>query len=102
MTSSVPEATDLTNYIEFLVQLSIFHLVNEDCTEVELSMSQLELSVSVPLSYKGKMHQHHHGNMTEESVIRGIFSIRNIQTVMRIRHLISVCVQRRCITVLKT
>jgi hypothetical protein len=46
MTSSVPEATDSINYIEFLVQLSIFHLVNEDCTELELSMSQLELSMS--------------------------------------------------------
>jgi hypothetical protein len=46
MTSNFPEATDLTNCIEFLVQLSIVHLVNEDCTELELSMSQLELSVS--------------------------------------------------------
>jgi hypothetical protein len=93
MTSSVPEATDLTNCIEFLVQLSIFHLVYEDCTELELFMS-------VPLSCKGKMHQHHHGNMTEESVLRGIFSIRNIQTVMRLRYIISECVQGRCITVL--
>jgi hypothetical protein len=41
MTSSVPESTDLTNSIEYLVQLSIFHLINEDCTELELSMSQL-------------------------------------------------------------
>jgi hypothetical protein len=46
MTSSVPEATDLTNYIEFLVQLSIFHLVNEDCTELESSVSQLVLCMS--------------------------------------------------------
>jgi hypothetical protein len=46
MTSNFPEATDLTNSIEFLVQLSNFHLVNEDCTELEFSMSQLELSVS--------------------------------------------------------
>jgi hypothetical protein len=41
MTSSVPEAIDLTNYLEFLVQLSIFHLVSEDCTELELSVSEL-------------------------------------------------------------
>jgi hypothetical protein len=45
MTSSVPEATDLTNCIEFLVQLIIFHLVNEDCTELDLSVSQLALSM---------------------------------------------------------
>jgi hypothetical protein len=49
MISSFPEATDLTNCIEFLVQLSIFHLVNEDLTELELSMSQLDSLYSFEL-----------------------------------------------------
>jgi hypothetical protein len=67
-----------------------------------LSMSYLELSMSLCqlLCYMGMLPHHYHGNMSEQSVLRGIFSIRNFETVMRLRYIISECVQRRCITVL--